>query len=109
MPADISFSDAMLLIDGLLAVALLFVFTLGNGLAWTRDRLGWVIAYYAATVVALFFLIGWAIITGARLPEIPRSIIGAALAGALVWKTVAIIRERRAGRSPGNPRRKARS
>lgn len=107
MLADAGFSDTVLLLDGILAAGLLLVFTLGNGLAWTRDRLGWVIAYYAATVVALFFLIGWAIVFGFKLPEPWRSLIALALGAAIVWKTVAIIRERRAGRPPRHPRRKA--
>lgn len=88
-------SDVFLLIDFVLAIILLIVFTLTHGFGWVRDRLGWVIAFYALAVVALLFLISWATLTGERLIEIFRLPIAAALGVALVWKTVAIITERR--------------
>ena len=63
-----------------------------------RDRLGWVIFYYALATVALLFLIVWGIVFGQPIDEPFRFAVAGALAVALVWKTYAIISERRAGR-----------
>ena len=94
---DISPSDVALLLDLALAVALAGVFIFGTK-GWTRDPLGWVIAYYALSVVALLFLIVWGIVFGGPIIEPIRLLVAASLAVALLWKTHAIITERRRGR-----------
>ncbi|UYL87154.1 membrane protein [Microbacterium phage OscarSo] len=96
--ADITPSDIALAIDFVLAVMLALVFALGRPRSWVRDRLGWVIFYYAVTTVALLFLIVWGIVFGQPIDEPFRFTVAAALAVALGWKTYAIVSERRAGR-----------
>lgn len=91
-------SDIALIVDLGLAVVFVLVFALGKPRVWFRDQLGWVIFYYALAVVALLFLIVWAIIFGQRLDEIYRFVIATALGFALIWKTYQIIRERYLGR-----------
>lgn len=91
-------SDLVLLLDFMLAVVFALVFALGRPRTWYADPLGWVILYFALSVVLLLFLIGWAIVLGQRLDEIFRLLIALALGTALVWKTVAVIRERHHGR-----------
>lgn len=95
---DLAPSDVIILLDFALAVVLALVFALGRPRTWYRDPLGWVIFYYSLATVALLFLIGWAIVVGEKLIELARLPIAIALGFALIWKTVAIIRERHAGR-----------
>lgn len=90
-------SDATLILDLVLAVALVLVFALGNR-AWVRDRLGWVIFYYGLATVALLGLIVFGIVAGQKVDEPVRLAVAGALAVALGWKTYAIIDERRRGR-----------
>ena len=97
-PSDITPSDVSLVVDFILAVTLALVFALGRPRSWIRDRLGWVIFYYAISTVAILFLIVWGIVFGQPIPEPFRLLVGTALALGLAWKTWAIISERRAGR-----------
>lgn len=94
-------SDFVLLIDFVLAVVLLGVFALGRPRTWYTDPLGWVIFYYALSVVALLFLIGWAIVLGQRMDEIFRFLIAIGLGAGLIWKTTAVVGERQRGRLAG--------
>lgn len=98
-----SLSDLTIVADLLLAIVLAGVFAIGRPRVWYRDRLGWVIFYYALTVVALLFLITYAIVFGQRVEEVYRFLVAAAVGSALIWKTFAIIDERRRGR-PANQR-----
>lgn len=94
-------SDLVLLVDFVLALVLLGVFALGRPRTWYTDPLGWVIFYYALSVVALLFLIGWAIVLGQRLDEIFRFLIAVGLGAGLIWKTTAVVGERQRGRLAG--------
>lgn len=96
-------SDVALMLDFILALTLAGVFALGRPRTWVRDRLGWVIFYYAAATVALLFLIVWGIVFGQPIDEPFRFLVAGALAVALVWKTYAIVSERRAGRRERMP------
>ena len=94
-------SDIALIVDFFLAAALALVFAIGRPRTWHRDPLGWVIFYYALATVALLFLIVWGIVAGQKVDEWARFLISTALAVALVWKIVAVVRERHKGRIAG--------
>lgn len=94
-------SDITLIIDLVLAAVLAVYFALGRPRVWYRDRLGWVIFGYACAVVALLFLIVYGIVFGQAVTEVVRFIVGAGLGVALLAKTRAVYRERRAGRLAG--------
>lgn len=94
-------SDYTLVIDFLLAVALLFYFSLGEPRVWFKDRLGWVIFGYALVTVAFIGLIAYAIVFGQKVAEPIRFIVGAGMGAALALKIFAVYRERREGRQAG--------
>lgn len=91
-------SDVTLVIDFVLAVALLLYFSLGKPRTWVHDRLGWVIFSYALVTVAFIGLIAYAIVFGQKVVEPIRFLVGAGMGVALALKIFAVYRERRAGR-----------
>lgn len=97
-------SDIALVADFILAISLAMIFALGRPRTWMQTSLGWVIFYYAISTVALLFLIVWSIVFGQKIDEIYRLLIAVGLGSALVWKMVAIIRERRIGRQADTDR-----
>lgn len=99
--SDAAPSDFTLLIDFVLAAFLAGYFALGKPRTWHRDRLGWVIFSYAMVTVAFIGLIAYAIAFGEKAAEPIRFVVGAGMGVALVLKTYAVYRERRAGRLAG--------
>lgn len=94
-------SDIMLAVDLALAVVFALYFSLGKPRVWFRDRLGWVIFGYAIAVIALLGLIVYALLTGERVEEPARFVVGGGLGAALVAKTWSVYQERHEGRLSG--------
>lgn len=91
-------SDYSLVLDLLLALALMVYFAAGKPRVWYRDRLGWVLFGYAAAVSALLLLIVYGIVFGQKVDEPYRLVVGIGLAIAFVAKIRAIHIERKLGR-----------